>query len=237
MITVDGCASTIDVAEEGLPRRANWEQRNEKYTYTASGHSVRKSPSLTAYEATATGRLVVTIASGYATAGRQARWSDGKRRTIEDKLPERLREIELRGVEFRHRQLDAQRLAAERERAWETAMVRARERYAEHHRAEVLRDQVDRWHEARRIRAYCDAASTTYPNNSDTAEWVAWARDYADMIDALGSRPTTRRRLLRWCPPCRECIHTRGTQISTTSTAVSVVRLRSLYGRGGVAVC
>ena len=48
----------------------------------------------------------------------------------------------MRAMEHRHRQEEAERQAAERRRAWEAAMERARERYADPRCADTLRGEV-----------------------------------------------------------------------------------------------
>jgi hypothetical protein len=65
-----------------------------------------------------------------------------------------------------------------------------RERLVQEHRATHLRRQADAWHEADRIRRYCDAVQATYGDRHDTAAWVAWARAYAGQLDPLSDPPT-----------------------------------------------
>ncbi len=189
VITADGCTNTVTIREIGLPRLSYWEQRNRTYSYTRAGGSVSHLPPRTAYEAAGTGRLEISISSNYWCKGRQTRWSDGKRAALVDKLAEMLREIELRASEFRNRQIEAQRLADERHHAWEHAMHIARERHTEQRRAQHLLDQVERWGQAQQIRDFCNATTKRFTRESSTAEWIEWARRYADSIDALSSPP------------------------------------------------
>lgn len=174
--------------EEGLPSRAYWEERNSTYSYGLGGRTSRLPP-LREYEANATGRLSLELVQSHSVEGRPVKWADRKSWTLEEKLPELLRELEIRAAEERERQRKAKQEAAERERQWNAAMDRARELHAENHRGEVLRDQVARWRTAEEIRAYCDAATASYPDDPSTAEWIAWARCYADELDPLRIAP------------------------------------------------
>jgi hypothetical protein len=183
LITVNGDTEAIRVHEEGLPSRVYWEQKHERW----DGRSVSPPP-LTEYEVGATGRVVLSIISGWARPGRQASWADRQSWRLEDKLPEVLREVEVRAAEAEERRQDAARREQLRVREWEAAMEDARERFAEHIRAEALTSEVERWRTVAEIRAYCDAIKERYPDG-ESAEWVTWARRYADGLDPLREPP------------------------------------------------
>jgi hypothetical protein len=87
---------------------------------------------------------------------------------------------------LRLEQLEAER----RQQRWEEAMERARARHIEHHRADILADQVARWDRATSIRAYCDAIEQAHSDDGSAVEWIAWARAHADHIDPLDPPPT-----------------------------------------------
>ncbi|HEY3829118.1 MAG TPA: hypothetical protein VGL57_07985 [Solirubrobacteraceae bacterium] len=180
----DDYSAAVRIKEEGLQSRTYWRQRNWS---DFRGTNTWDSRVLDAYEANATGRLQMELVTGYSQ--RSAKWADRKSMTLEELLPELLREIETRAVEDEQRRQTAERKAAEQEQAWEAAMRQARERHAEHHRGEVLRSELARWSEAKRIRAYCSAAESSYPDTSETREWIAWARGYADTRDPLQTAP------------------------------------------------
>lgn len=186
VISADGCSAAVRVTEEGLQSRVHWDKQNRSYSHRL-GEMTSRLPPLSEYEAKATGRLTLELVSGY--SGRSAKWSDRKSWTLEEKLPELLREVELRAVEERERQRKAEQAAAERERQWSAAMERARELHAEHRRGEILRGEVRAWREAQEISAYCDAAESRYPDDPGTIKWVSWARRYADAIDPLRLPP------------------------------------------------
>jgi hypothetical protein len=130
-----------------------------------------------------TGRLTIAIAAPYSNSGRAGSWSDRKRWTLEDKLPDVLRELTARSIEHREERERRERGAAPRQHAWEAAMARAKERHAEHLRIEALRDQGERWKESDNVRGYCDAVEQTHPELGRAARWIAWARACAEQID------------------------------------------------------
>jgi hypothetical protein len=189
IICVNDYRAAIRATEEGLQSRTYWEQRNRVYLHGANGVGTWTSRPLSECEANATGRLTLTLVSGYSE--RTSKWADRKSRTLEERRPELMREIEMRMIEARHRREDAEREAAARQRAWEAAMARARERHAEHHRGESLRDEIVRWHDAEQIRAYCDAAESLYDDDPEAMEWIAWARRSATTVDPLQIAPRT----------------------------------------------
>lgn len=181
MITVNGDAEAIRVHEEGLPSRAYWEQKHQRW-------GTRSLPPLTEYEAEATGRVVLSIVSGWARPGRPASWADRQAWRLEDKLPELLREVEVRAAEAEERRQETTRREQQRMGEWEAAMEAARARFAENIRAQALASQVELWRTVAEIRAYCDAIEERYPGG-ESAEWVAWARRCADGRDALREPP------------------------------------------------
>jgi hypothetical protein len=184
VIAIGDYSAAVRIKEDGLQSRTYWEQRNWSYFRNDNTWNSRV---LDAYEANATGRLQMQLVTGHSQ--RSAKWADRKSTTLEELLPELLREIEMRAVEEEHHRQAAERKAAERERAWEAAMRQARERYVEHHRGEVLRTEIARWSEAQRIRTYCSAAESGHPDAPETLKWIAWARRYADALDPLQKAP------------------------------------------------
>lgn len=184
IVISDNYSAAVRIKEEGLQSRTYWKQRNWSYFRSTNTWDSRV---WDAYEANATGRLQMQLVTGYSQ--RSAQWADRKSTTLEELLPDLLREIETRAVEDEQRRQAAERKAAEQEQTWEAAMRQARERHAEHHRSEVLRSEVARWSEVRRIRAYCSAVESGFPDNSETREWIAWARSYADTLDPLQTAP------------------------------------------------
>ena len=182
VIGVDGYAARVRIHEEGLRGRTHYAHQTSSFTYGAGGRSV---PSIREYEQGATGRLTLTLVSGFSERRRASTWADRKRASLEEKLPDVLCEIEIRAAEDRHRTRIAEQKAAEREKAWEEAMRVGRERHAEHHRATTLAEQVRACQQASEIRAFCDAAQRQRGSDGAAARWIAWARGYADRLDPL----------------------------------------------------
>jgi hypothetical protein len=68
-------------------------------------------------------------------------------------------------------------------------MDRARARLIETQRAGLLRSQEKAWREAERLREYCEAIEAAHGDRPESAEWIAWARDYAARLDPLREPP------------------------------------------------
>src|SRR5207248_2941411 len=99
--------------------------------------------------------------------------------TLENKLPDLLREVEIRAAEDDHRQREAERAAQERQRLWELEMERAKVRYVEAYRATRLLEQVTKWREARDVDAYLAAVKEKHSDEAPTSEWIVWISRYA----------------------------------------------------------
>jgi hypothetical protein len=73
-------------------------------------------------------------------------------------------------------------------------MERAKLHFLSHHRHEVVRERVRAWQDADAIRAYCDAVEarhgpSTVAADAGASEWLAFARDRAERLQALPSVP------------------------------------------------
>lgn len=179
VLSMDGYSVTVDVAEEGMQSWWYWQQQN-----SVGYRSPSRAASRSSYEANATGRLTIEL-DGYSRSGRQVRWSDRKRWTVEDKLPELLREVQVRVAEHRHRLAEQAAEAEARHRAWEAAVETAKVRYSQQRRADTLMDAVTAWQRAEAIREYCDAMERT----GTEIEWLKCARTYADQLSPPDSPP------------------------------------------------
>ena len=145
------------------------------------------------YDSGATGELNIE-ALGW-SQGRQSSWGDRKRWTLEDRLPQLIRELETQSAEAEERRLAKEREDAERQRQWEAAMDRAKQRLVEDHRVNVLRNRVRAWEEANAIRAYCDAVEARHRSDAiaadpEAARWLAFAREHANRAQQLPQMPT-----------------------------------------------
>jgi len=133
-----------------------------------------------------TGALVVSLTAGY----RKVMVSDKRGTQIESKLSELFPKAEALAAEVH---AEHERIAAV-QRQDEIEWSRRQELEA---RVEQLDRNVTAWRRAERIRAYARAVANRMANEgpvapeSDTAQWVAWARSYADSIDPTRRRPIT----------------------------------------------
>lgn len=208
-ITVDDCAFWVHIEEEGVRQRGRWEQEvtryrdASRYWLSIDPDRARKWPT-GPYDANASGRLKLRLGSEREAIfeGRQSRWADRKSWTLEERLPHLFSEIEERARKAQHHAIEQQiaaeqaaeraRLAAEeRDRTWHSLMAQAKERLVESHRVAVLRAQADAWHDAERLRLYCDAMDARHGQEPMTAEWLRWARAYTARVDPLTRPPRT----------------------------------------------
>jgi hypothetical protein len=192
VITVGGHPYSLSISEEKVLLRGVWEERKRvqeqhRLQYPLYGSYERLKP----YDSEATGQLTISlVASGYRREGRAASWSDRKSWTLEDKLPELLQELELRAVEDDEREAEEKRQAEERQRQWELAMERARDRFIEAHRAKVLRAQIAARQEAQMMSAYLVELQAAHSDTVESTEWIEWVRDYITHVDPLQSPPS-----------------------------------------------
>lgn len=193
-ISAEGHTVALRSHEEGLSVRAIYQHppptAGDPWGTRATGtyRSVRD-------DKEATGRLTIAIVPEQYRTKRPATWSDRKRWTLEDKLPDVLAEIAVRAAEAEHKRQEAERQAASRQIAWEAAMVEARKRHHGAQRAAALDDQMARWREATDIRTYCAAMAAAHPDQDETADWIAWASACADRLDPLRAPPVSPPRL------------------------------------------
>lgn len=144
----------------------------------------------TRYDQDGTGRLQITCDGYGRRGGRPATWADRNSWTLEDKLPELLRELEVRAAEDDHFAAERQREVEKRERERELALEQAKERFLEHYRAKVLREQMASWHEARAIREYLASLEERHGDKPESVEWIGWIRRYVDQdLDPVASPP------------------------------------------------
>jgi hypothetical protein len=138
-----------------------------------------------------TGRLQLSLDSRY--NGRKHEFRDSKRSTLENALPEVLREMEIRNLEDLAKQRERDDAAAKAQVRWENAMRRAEDNLQYEHKAKRLRSQVSAWQETEAIHGYIQAmteATALLPTEerADATAWIEWARQYAEQLDPLGKR-------------------------------------------------
>ncbi len=183
VIAVGEYAVTVRASEEGIRSHA-------------VVHRPGRSPAID--ESEATGRLVLELNPRSYGLARPARWADRRSWTLEQKLPNLLREIEIRAIEHEKKRLAAEREAAERHARWQQALTQALERYAEQQKVEALAEQLRRWREARDVRNYCAEVAEAHLEDAEVQEWLSWSRIYADALDPVPQRPTA--------PPVRQVV-------------------------------
>jgi hypothetical protein len=202
-LAAEGHEFWLRLHEDGVRTRGPWEEEVKRYRNSPGWlrDRDRDQPS-GPYDAKATGELKLELFCEryWIFSGRQSRWSDRQSWRLEERLPHLFRELAERVVEAKRVAEEerikaeqaaeaARREAEERERKWHELMAQAKERLIEAHRAKHLSAQADSWHAADRLRRYCDALESAHGDDSEAAEWIAWARAFADRIDPLTEPP------------------------------------------------
>ncbi|MEI2621680.1 MAG: hypothetical protein V9G09_13195 [Candidatus Nanopelagicales bacterium] len=119
-----------------------------------------------------------------ARLGMERTWSDIGQRRLEDILHDVLVHFAVAdAVEAFRVEIQHEEELAQAQRAAEEAERRRREE-KERQRREALVDDVGRWRRAQDIRAYCQALVATRPS-VHAEDHVAWALEYADILDPL----------------------------------------------------
>ncbi len=184
LISVGGHSYRLRVFEEKVRTRGPWESERTRLLAAPYGN-IYGGNRLRRYDAAATGRLVITIDAASSRDGRPASFADRKSWALEDKLPDLLRELVVRAAEDDHREEEEQRRAEERRREWEETMERARERFLEAYRAELLHGQAADWEQARRARNYLSALEEAHGQSEEARPWIEWIRGYLVRSDPL----------------------------------------------------
>lgn len=132
------------------------------------------------------GRLRLEVGTQRSCYNRGQWWADRKRWRLEDKIGEVIATIDARIQAERDRLLEEERARLQRQRDWEAAMDRARQRFHEDRRIKALTEQLADWETAAKIREYCaalESAPATDKDDVEQAQWREWCRAYADRID------------------------------------------------------
>lgn len=137
--------------------------------------------------------LRITLEKGSRREGRQAEFRDAKRATLEEQLPDVLRELEIRAAEDSWRRLQEQRQAQDKSRHWERVMDQARHDFRQAQLAAVLREQLKNWRLGQELDAYLAAMEASIPGivgerqQMAATEWLTWAREYRRSVDPLAN--------------------------------------------------
>lgn len=204
-IVAEGHDFYLDLHEKGVKTREQWEKEVERYRSVPRDSPFYRDREIPSgpYDARATGELnlQLRVERSWVFRGRQSRWGDRTSWKLEERLPHVFREIEERIVKAdrvaeeeriaaEKRAEEARRAAEERERQWHSLMEQAKKRLVESQRVAVLRSQEQAWREAERLREYCDAMEVAHGEDPESAEWIAWARDFASRLNSLSERPS-----------------------------------------------
>lgn len=133
------------------------------------------------------GRLVIRLGGRYSSVS----WADRKRWTLIDKLPALFAHVEQSACDIAERRARAAREREERHRAWEAALVQAKQDYAIDFNRRRLDRQLADAARAEELRRYAARIDQHVANRHDVEavghahDWAAWIRTEADRIDPL----------------------------------------------------
>jgi hypothetical protein len=189
IVTIRGHSYHLKVLEEKVANRGAFDAETE-YRRSVNFPQYLTPRTRTRYDEGATGRLQITCDGYGRRGGRAATWADRNSWMLEDKLPELLRELEIRAAEDDHAAIERQRESERRAHEHAVALEHAKQRFLEQDRARVLREQVAAWQEARAIRDYLALLEERHGDSPESADWIAWIRRYVDEhLDPLFSAP------------------------------------------------
>lgn len=184
-VEIRGHSYPIDISEEKVPVRGSWEEQER---YRKNDYYTRQlgiEPRIGRYDKEATGRLTLSLSRGYNRHGRQSSWGDRRSWKLEDKLPDVLREIEVRAVEDDHAAAERRRNEEERQLQWAAAMERAQVRFDEAEREKVLRSQIGAWQEAQLFERYLRELTEAHGDDPEAAEWIEWVGAFVTRLSPL----------------------------------------------------
>jgi hypothetical protein len=179
----------VRISEKGVEPRIDYEQRlgqyradREKFGYQSKIPTMPKP-----YDRNATGQIDVAVLG---RSGRQSSWGDRHRWTVEDRLPQMMRELEARAADAEAERLARQRRLAEERHAWEVAMVEANRKFLTAHQCKIMLERSRSWREAEELRSYCNAVEARHGPEAIAAEesakrWLEMVRAYADQLQEL----------------------------------------------------
>ncbi|MFK0042421.1 hypothetical protein ACIQTW_21505 [Paenarthrobacter sp. NPDC090517] len=141
------------------------------------------------WEFVGTGKLEL-IVNGPETPYNGAQYRDTKSGTVEDKLPDLIRSLEIYQLRTASKEQKRQREKEERHHRWETAMASAKEQYSEHVRWEHFKENSRTWAAIKQHRSFLDAArvaaeSYTGGDSDAILQQLDQAGQTLDTIDPL----------------------------------------------------
>ena len=198
------------------------------------------------YEVAATGKLSLKIEGDWYGESHRRTWSDGKRQRLENSLPGFIRSLLLsaHSIKRRRRESEERKIREEQERIRREEQ-RKRER-EELKRRLAMENAAFGWGHAERIRNFLIAVEAAVASDSEKtaeseaafAEWIEWARWYADQVDPLlpSDRVATRMATIpddRFTSAgYRDSMEQIRRHVQSIANDLSALESRMRYGRG-----
>ena len=139
-----------------------------------------------------TGKLTVVVGGNYSFYDRRFRFSDTRSHSLEDVLPDVVREVEMRLFERGQEDIEKEREERELQQRWEDVLDVAELQAVEEHRAEVLSQRATRWRQWQDQMAYIAELELRLDQLPDemrrsAVEWVEWSRKRLQDVDPFRS--------------------------------------------------
>ncbi|WP_340699060.1 hypothetical protein [Cellulosimicrobium funkei] len=117
-------------------------------------------------------------------------WSDEKKRTLEEQLPDLFRHLDIAAAETEWERQETERRRRLVQRRWAQVRAAAVEKYRYAKRADQLEAELERRESARQMRAYADeitagAGDLDGEGQADACAWADWIREHASKTDPL----------------------------------------------------
>jgi len=143
-----------------------------------------------------TGRLRIRLEEFWPHGARKT-WSDGKKHHLEELLNEVVLGMVIVADGNRTRRLEWARKESERQEAARQRAILEQQRREEEARRQALERQAELWAKSRLLRSYIEAVEETAIQEglsrepgTDVCHWLEWARQQADRIDPLKTKPS-----------------------------------------------
>ena len=129
-----------------------------------------------------TGKLTVSVGGAYGHgSGRQLRFSDGRRHTLEDVLSGVVQELEMELLEHQQDETESQRRERELDQRWQLVLADAQARATEAFRSETLSKRAAVWEAWQQQAGYVAALgqhtdTLSGEERAGVEEWLDWCR-------------------------------------------------------------
>lgn len=167
-----------------LSSREVRELRDHGMEKTRRRFAIARGDEPTISEFTPNGRLVLKIDS-YSPSRIRSKWADGKKQRVEDCLNDFIASAIKVAATLRERRKEREEAQRRREEEARRRREREEQERIRAARQKALLEEVDAWHQARRIREYVNAVIEGRESTDEQLEWAEWARTQANKIDPL----------------------------------------------------